>query len=403
MVPSMRILLATACALVPLIPSTGAAALRPPAEVDAAAAEADVEPVTLTLVAVGDVMMHDLQVRSARGEDGRYRLGDPFAMVRPLVEAADLALANLETPLAGEDMAYSGYPTFNAPRVLARALASGGFDVVQTANNHCMDRREKGLLRTLDALDAEGLLHVGTRADPGADPALWIDHQGLSIAVLAYTFSTNGIPLPPGREGIVSTVDADAMAAEIADVRTRGADLVVLACHWGIEYRHAPEPETVELAHALVEAGADVVLGGHPHFIQPYEIVSTDDGREGFVIYSLGNFWTNMRKRYQDAGMVLRLTLTGVPGGPVALSDVAYLATWVDVTDETGAARHQVIDIAAALPGCGHAARLDAADCAAMEQALEDTVGLLGEGDRLVPEEPPAFTDPTSTGEEGAP
>lgn len=377
-----------------------APALQPPDEVRAAAKEHDQLPAVITLAAVGDVMMHDLQVRTARGSDGRYRLEDVFAPVAHHIEDADIAFANLEAPLGGEDMAYSGYPTFNAPRALATALVNGGFDVVQTANNHCMDRREKGLQRTLGALDAEGLLHMGTRADPEDPPALWLQAAGIDVAMLAYTFSTNGIPLPPGRERVVSMMDRDVMLEEIAAVREAGAELVVVAVHWGIEYRHEPEKETVELAHDLIEGGADLVLGGHPHYLQPYEVLTTADGREGFVVYSLGNFLSNMRKRYQDVGIVLLLTLEVGPAGNVALAEARYVPTWVDTTDETGATHHQVVDILQALPTCGHAARLDAADCARMEQALADTHDILGEEGEYEPPPPETFTDPL--GGEGA-
>ncbi len=387
-----------------LLPTLGAAAVETPAEgAPEQEQPAGSEPVHLTLVAVGDVMMHDLQVRAARQPDGRYELGDAFAPIQGIIAGADIAFANLETPLGGEDMAFSGYPTFNAPRDLASTLFDAGFDVVQTANNHCMDRREKGLGRTLGALDAEGLLHTGTRTDPDADPILWIDHEGAKLAFLAYTFSTNGIPLPPGREGIVSVIDSEQMAADIARAREQGADLVVVACHWGIEYRHEPERETVVLAHELVEAGADIILGGHPHFIQPYEFVTASDGHEAFVIYSLGNFLTNMRKRYQDAGMVLQLGLEIQPGHGASVAEVRYLATWVDTTDEAGKTHHQVVDIGAALPTCDHAPRLDAADCQAMQQALEDTIDVLGDDDRILPPPPPTFTDPTGGEEAAAP
>ncbi len=377
-----------------------ALALQPPEQVRAASEEQGQLPAVLTVAAVGDVMMHDLQVRTARGADGRYTLEDVFAPVAHHIEGADIAFGNLEAPLGGEDMAYSGYPTFNAPRALATALVNGGFDVVQTANNHCMDRREKGLKRTLGALDAEGLLHVGTRADPDDPPALWLEAAGIDVAVLAYTFSTNGIPLPPGRERVVSMMDREVMLEEIAAVREAGADLVVVAVHWGIEYRHEPEKETVGLAHDLIEGGADLVLGGHPHYLQPYEVLTTADGREGFVIYSLGNFLSNMRKRHQDVGIVLLLTLEVGPTGEVALAQIRYVPTWVDTTDETGAVHHQVVDILEALPTCGHAPRLDAADCARMEQALADTHEVLGAQDEYVPPPPEAFTDPL--GDEGA-
>ncbi len=376
-----------------------AEALTPLDEVEQAAAAEGVEPLLLTLAAVGDLMMHGSQVRASRTDDGRYLVEGCFEPVGDRLRAADLTFGNLETSLAGEDMAYSGYPAFNSPRSLAADLRAAGFDVLQTANNHCMDRREKGLQRTIQALDAEGLRHVGTRADPDADPTLWIELAGLDVALLAYTFSTNGIPLPPGREAIVSMLDEERMVAEIGAARGEGADLVIVGVHWGFEYRREPEASTVALGHALVEAGADIVLGGHPHHIQPYELVTTDDGREGFVIWSLGNFLSNMRKRYEDVGLVLELTLAVEPGGRVALADVGYAPTWVDATDENGHTRHRVVEILAELPRCGHHPHLDAADCARMRQALDDTQELLGEGDLIRPPEPPGFTDP-SGGEE---
>jgi len=374
--------------------------LTPLAAVEEAAAAQEVEPRLLTIAAVGDLMMHGSQVRAALTEDGRYLVEGCFEPVTERLRSADLTFGNLETSLAGEDMAYSGYPAFNSPRSLAGDLRSAGFDVLQTANNHCMDRREKGLQRTLQALDAEGLRHVGTRMDPTEDPTLWVELAGLDVALLAYTFSTNGIPLPPGREDIVSMLDEERMLGEIAAAKAEGADLVIVGCHWGFEYKHEPEPGTVKLGYALIEAGADIVLGGHPHYIQPYEVVTTDDGREGFVIWSLGNFLSNMRKRYQDVGLVLELTLAVEPGGGVALADVGWAPTWVDATDATGRTRHRVVEILEELPRCGQHPHLDAADCARMRQAFDDTVELLGEDDLIRPPERRNFTD--TTGGEGA-
>jgi poly-gamma-glutamate synthesis protein (capsule biosynthesis protein) len=185
------------------------------------------------------------------------------------------------------------------------------------------------------------------------------------------------------------------MEAEIADVLADGADLVIVGCHWGYEYQDKPRPEVVELGHRLVEAGADIVLGGHPHWVQPYEVVTASDGREGFVAWSLGNFVSNMRKRNEDVGIILEMTLALAPDGGLALADVGYAPTWVDATDATGRTNHTVFEILTELPRCGHHPRLDAADCARMSQALETTRALLGEGDLLQPVAEPAFTDPT--------
>ena len=337
-----------------LVPAMGASALSPLPDVEAAAAAEGVQPHLIRLAAVGDLMMHGSQVRASLQPDGRYLVEGYFDAVADRLSAADLTFGNLETTLAGEDMAYAGYPAFNSPRSLATDLRSAGFDVLQTANNHSMDRREKGLIRTLLALDAEGIRHVGTRADPDADPTLWVELAGLKVALLAYTFSVNGIPLPPGREGIVSDLDPERMEAEIGDALAEGADLVIVGCHWGAEYQNKPRPEVVELGTRLVEAGADLVLGGHPHWVQPYEGVTTGDGREGFVAWSLGNFVSNMRKRHEDVGIILELTLALAPDGSLALADVGYAPTWVDATDASGKTHHTVFEILAELPRCGH-------------------------------------------------
>ncbi len=386
-----------------LVPAMGASALSPLPDVEAAAAAEGVQPHLIRLAAVGDLMMHGSQVRASLQPDGRYLVEGYFDAVADRLSAADLTFGNLETTLAGEDMAYAGYPAFNSPRSLATDLRSAGFDVLQTANNHSMDRREKGLIRTLQALDAEGIRHVGTRADPDADPTLWVELAGLKVALLAYTFSVNGIPLPPGREGIVSDLDPERMEAEIGDALAEGADLVIVGCHWGAEYQNKPRPEVVELGTRLVEAGADLVLGGHPHWVQPYEVVTTGDGREGFVAWSLGNFVSNMRKRHEDVGIILELTLALAPDGSLALADVGYAPTWVDATDASGKTHHTVFEILAELPRCGHHPRLDAADCARMRQALDDTRALLGEDDLLQPAEEPGFTDPIDAEERVAP
>ena len=285
-------------------------------------------PTTATLAVCGDVMSHMPVTNDAWDEaQGIYDYTPIFEAARPYVEGADYAVANLETTLSTEGP-YSGYPAFRSPSALAGDLRELGFDLMLTANNHCLDRRYDGLVSTLDQLDQAGLAHVGTARtaeESGAANIHVADVGGISVAFLGYTYGTNGIPVPQGRDYAVSLFNTDYMTTlstpdtgrleeDLAAARALDTDLIAVMIHWGVEYQTTQNSYQEELADLLISNGADLVLGGHSHVPQPIEqrTVTGWDGTErtGFVCYSLGNFISSQVDPLTDTTAVLTLELT---------------------------------------------------------------------------------------------
>lgn len=367
------------------LPLIGNSAALP--EIDIAWPTATVErtasaPTTeITILAVGDLMGHSPQRNAAKTSDG-YDFSPCFAPVASRIQAADLAIGNLETPLAGADAGYSGYPAFNNPDEYAEALRAAGFDVLTTANNHCLDRGMSGLSRTRDTLEALGIACTGTaRTQQEAKNILMLDVDGIKVAILAYTYGMNGLSAPSGKSWAVNVIDEKAMTSAVKEARAQGADIVIVSIHNGVEYDREPSAAQEALELAMVDTGADVVLGSHPHVIQPMEIVEAtrEDGsaREALVIHSLGNFVSSQRQRYRDAGLMLGLSFEkNQATGVTTLTGVEYVPTWVDSTGD-GGSLYRVLPIAEVLadqeyPGVSES------DRSRMEQAYEDTSVHLG-------------------------
>ena len=283
-------------------------------------------PTIATLAVCGDVMSHSTNVKDSWDESRQvYDYLREIENIRPWIEGADYAVANLETTLAEGN--YSGYPTFKSPDALAYNLKDLGFDMMLTANNHCVDAGFKGLCRTLDVLDEVGLAHVGTsrtREEADSDIVL-ADVGGISVAFLGYTYGTNGIPLAQDAPFSVnlfnkdyltdlSDLDEERLEADLAKAKALEPDLIAVMIHWGVEYQFKENDYQHKVADFLIAKGADVVLGGHPHVLQPVEEVRTvtlEDGtqRTGFVSYSLGNLISGQQKESTATTAILTLTL----------------------------------------------------------------------------------------------
>ncbi len=312
--------------------------------------ETEPEPVVARLMVAGDIMSHmpltnDCYVK----EKGVYDYSHVLREAAEQLETADFAVANLETTLAGGPE-YSGYPRFNSPDELAYDIKDAGFDLLCTTNNHCLDKGIDGLNRTLDVLDEAGLPHLGTyrsREEREENNGIYVaDVGGISVAFLAYTYGLNGHRLPKDRPYAanvfntdyytsVSDPDYEALEADMAAVRALNTDLIAVIAHWGWEYHTKQNGSQEELARFWVEKGADLVLGGHPHVLQPCDtIVAADENgreRQGFVIYSLGNFISNQNfsdDRRRDLAtkttVILDLELTKDAEGNTSLTDVRY-------------------------------------------------------------------------------
>lgn len=280
-------------------------------------------PAEATLLFAGDAMMHQMQLDVARQSDGSYSYDGYFDAVAPLISDADYAVVNLETPTANGR--FSGFPMFNAPDSYVDELKKAGFDMMLTANNHTLDRHDKGLVRTIDLLDSRDIDHIGTYRNAAARDSVipFIkDINGFRIGFLNYTYGTNGIDIQ--NDVVVDYIDRNLMAREIRQARDNGAELVCVAVHWGDEYKLLPNSHQKSLADFLFANGADMVIGGHPHVIQPMEMRIGADGRNQFLVYSLGNFISNMKTRDTRGGAVARVHLTRDDTGNAVLSSADY-------------------------------------------------------------------------------
>ena len=276
----------------------------------------------LRMLFVGDAMCHSPQIAAAHRADGSLDFRGSFAEVKPYFDRADIAVVNLETTIS-PNTNYSGYPTFSSPAEYAEALAWVGTDVALLANNHCCDRGVRGIRSTIATLDRLGLSHTGAFADKddyAANNILRFERNGLHLAIVNYTYGTNGIPVPS--DCVVNLIDTVRMASDLALAR-QGADCLVACMHWGEEYRSRPTRLQRSLAEFLHRHGVDVVVGSHPHVVQP----AVTDGRS-VTIYSLGNFVSNQRKRYCDGGVMAEVEVVKSADGECRYS-VRVTPVWV--------------------------------------------------------------------------
>ena len=285
----------------------------------------------LSLLIAGDLMQHMPQIKSAKQSDGSYDYGECFAGIKAEVERADVAIANFETTLAGQP--YSGYPQFSAPDDFLSAVQSAGFDIMLTANNHCVDTRRKGLERTLTMMDSLGMAHLGTYRTLDERERTYpylIEKNGLRIVLLNFTYDTNGIPVPqPCHVNLMDTLE---IAADLDKARQMKPDLIIALPHWGIEYQTLPSKEQREMAAWLLSHGVDHVIGGHPHVAQPLEL--RNDGRN-LVAWSMGNLVSNQSKPNTYGGYMVRLDITK-SGLQTTLSDCYYTLYWVSRPPDNG-------------------------------------------------------------------
>jgi poly-gamma-glutamate synthesis protein (capsule biosynthesis protein) len=240
----------------------------------------------VTIIAVGDNLYHDVMIRE--GENGEYAAA--YSELRSLISKADIAFINQETLLAGAEYGFTGYPQFNSPQKLGRAIAALGFNVVNHATNHIMDKGEKAVFATMDFWDTfpeVRVLGIHRSGEARARPVI-IEKNNIKLGFLSYTYGTNGLPVPRDKPYLVSLINRNIMEAEINAIRPL-CDVLVVSMHWGEEYIHDPGREQKNLAVFLAERGVDLVIGHHPHVIQPVEYIPRPDGKQMLCFYSLGN------------------------------------------------------------------------------------------------------------------
>ncbi len=262
----------------------------------------------LTLIFGGDLMMHYPQITSAKQEDGSYSFSDCFKNIKSYWNEADAVIVNLETTLS--DTKYSGYPMFAAPYQLAEDLKNSGVTHLVTANNHTCDKGTIGIENTIKYLNNAGLHHTGCfldSTDYENRTPIFIEKGGFKVALLNYTYGTNGMPIPKGR--IVPLIDTTAMRREIIKAQKANATNIITYVHWGNEYQSIQSMDQEKLALWLHRAGVDIVIGSHSHVVQPLEYHVSKDEISGITVYSMGNIISNQRRRKTDGGIHVKLNI----------------------------------------------------------------------------------------------
>ena len=307
----------------------------------------------ISLLFVGDIMGHGPQVRSAEILRNKVYDYDPcFKYVKPIIKQADLAIGNLEVTLPGK-APYQGYPQFRSPDDLALALRSAGFDLLVTANNHSNDAGKTGVINTINTLQSLGFYQTGTfknKEDRKLFYPLVVYKNGFKLAFLNYTYDTNGIKTKPPT--IVNEIDENLIRKDLAYAQQFNADAIIVVMHWGDEYQLNESREQRKLATKIFEWGADIIIGAHPHVVQPIKtltIKKEEISEDHLVVYSLGNFISNQKKPNTNGGLMFELELEKKPGEiKTTISRQSYIPVWrYRHKDEAGKITFQAIPISA--------------------------------------------------------
>lgn len=309
------------------------------------------EPITFTLTSLGDTLCHNTQYWDAyNSKTDEYDFSYVYEDIKNYTLSSDITIGSLETTFAGKEKGYSNYPTFNTPDSLATALKDIGVDVVSLAGNHALDYGYTGLCRTIDVFNNIGLSHLGTyKTAEDQEKILIKDVKGVKIAFINYTYGTNGIPLPSGKDFCVNLIDKDFIKKQINQAKEQNVDMIVACMHWGTEYRTTANSEQKDLANFLFENGVDVILGNHPHVLEPMEkkTITLQDGttKDVFVVYALGNFTADQRDEITRDSAILNLTITKNSDGKISIDKVNYVPIYMYKNTNVSTHKFKILDI----------------------------------------------------------
>ena len=327
-------------------------------ETSAPLAESDIpetpiiEDKHISMSVIGDIMCHNSQYTDAYvASSDTYDFSYVFEDIKQYIEPADIAIGNIETTFAGKERGYSNYPTFNSPEQLATNLKDLGIDVLCTANNHSLDKGYSGLTSTLKFLDDAGISHMGTYDSAESQNEILIkDVNGIKIAFLAYTYGTNGIPVPKNNPYCINLIDKDLILKHLELAKEQEPDLICVNMHWGLEYKTKQNSEQEELADFLFTNGVDIILGSHPHVLQPMEkkTITLEDGstKDCFVIYSLGNFISGQNQDNTRNSVILNIECTkSGETNKTTIDSVSYAPIYMYKSSSGKTKRYKVLDI----------------------------------------------------------
>lgn len=311
------------------------------------------EPTTIHMSAIGDIMCHLTNIKNAYNPTSKdYDFSNVFKNIKDYTQNADITIGNLETTFAGEARGYTGYPTFNTPEILGKNLKDIGVDVLSTANNHCMDKGYSGLVSTLNFLDQYGISHMGTsRSEEEQNKILVKDVNGIKIAFLSFTYGTNGITVPSDKSYSVNLIDKELIKKQIELAKAENVDVICVNMHWGIEYKLKQNSTQEDLADFLFENGVDIILGSHPHVLEPMEkrTITLEDGttKDGFIIYSLGNFVSGQIYANTKSTVILDVQITKDSDDKISIDSVNYTPVYLydKGANAKSRSRYTLIDI----------------------------------------------------------
>lgn len=335
------------------LPSMLFAPDNPKEKMDTKLASSIPEPITIHMSAFGDAMCHLTNIKNAYNSASKdYDFSNVFKNIKTYTQNADITVGNLETTFAGESRGYTGYPTFNTPEILGQNLKDIGVDILTTANNHCMDKGYSGLASTLNFLDKYDLSHTGTaRSEEEQNSILIKNVNGIKIAFLSYTYGTNGITIPKDKPYSVNLIDKDLIKKHIELAKSENVDVICASMHWGTEYKLKQNSTQEDLANFLFKNGVDIILGSHPHVLEPMEkrTITLDDAsqKDGFVIYSLGNFVSGQIYANTKSTVILDIQITKNSDGKISIDSIHYTPLYLydKGANSKSRTRYTLIDI----------------------------------------------------------
>lgn len=319
--------------------------------VESETVEEKIEPINFTMTAIGDTLCHNTQYWDAYNSSTKqYDFSYVYDDIKDYTSSADITIGSLETTFAGEDRGYSNYPVFNSPDSLATGLKDIGVDVISLAGNHALDYGYSGICRTIDVLDNVGISHLGTyKSAEDQNKILIKDVKGVKIAFINYTYGTNGIPVPSDKPYCLNLIDKDLISKQIKQAKEQNVDMIVACMHWGTEYKTSANDEQKELADFLFKSGVDIILGNHPHVLEPMEkkTITLDDGstKDVFVVYALGNFTADQRAEITRDSAILNLDITKDSDGKILINKVSYVPIYMYKNSAAKVHKFKILDI----------------------------------------------------------
>lgn len=366
-----------------------------------------VETGRATITVTGDLLIHK-PIITACTEGSAYDFSEVFHYISSYISQSDLAVANLETTLAGTENGYeySGYPNFNCPDAIVDAAKDAGFDILLTANNHSYDTDAQGMLRTQQVIRDKGLQNLGTTMSDEEADYLIREVNGIRLGLICYTYgeidettgqpAVNAFTVSPELANNINVFAYDKldrfygeMAQQVADMKADGAEAIVLFIHWGAEYQTSTTSSQPVIAQKMCDLGVDVIIGGHPHVVQPVEVLTStaDPGHKSLCVYSLGNAVSNQRSEHMsldtghtEDGMLFTFTFVEYSNGTVALDSAELLPTWVCIRSSDTVFDYNILPLDKSLPDWKTAFDIGDSNLTSAENSWQRTMDLTGTG-----------------------